>query len=110
MPVSTRSEAPRRADMRSPQPRYNPRKDETMPVFTKAQIERFTQDGYAVLPDFWNGDEVSALQAEIERFKREGLLRNVATVGDGKTHSERVANLQLCPMSPHSELFTALPF
>jgi phytanoyl-CoA hydroxylase len=34
----------------------------------------------------------------------------VATDGDGKTHSVTKANLQLCPMSPHSALFRALPF
>jgi len=46
----------------------------------------------------------------VERLKRDGLLSNVATAGDGKTQSQIKANLQLCPMSPHSELFRALPF
>ncbi len=81
-----------------------------MSVFTKEQIAQFRTDGYVALPEFWSEEEVAAMQAEVERFKRDGLLRNVATEGDGATHSKAVANLQLCPMSPHSELFKALPF
>jgi phytanoyl-CoA hydroxylase len=38
------------------------------------------------------------------------MLRNVATDGDGKTHSGTKANLQLCPMWPHSAFFRAMPF
>ncbi|MDQ2799239.1 MAG: phytanoyl-CoA dioxygenase family protein, partial [Armatimonadota bacterium] len=79
-------------------------------IFTPEQVQQFQEQGYVALPDFWNASEVAALQAELERLKREGKLRNVATEGDGKTHSQVKANLQLCPMSPHSDLFRALPF
>jgi len=48
--------------------------------------------------------------AELDRFKREGLLRNVATAGDGKTVSTAVQNLQICPIQPRSRLYRALPF
>ncbi len=50
------------------------------------------------------------MQAELERLKRDGLLRNVATDGDGKTHSSTIANLQLCPMYNRSDFFRAMPF
>lgn len=79
-------------------------------MFTEDQIQQFREHGYLAVPRFWTPDETAALQAEVERFKREGLLHNVATDGDGRTHSQTVANLQLCPMSPHSALFRALPF
>ena len=50
------------------------------------------------------------MRLELDRLKSEGKLRNVATDGDGKTHSTTKANLQLCPMWPHSRLFRAMPF
>ncbi|HEY3330992.1 MAG TPA: phytanoyl-CoA dioxygenase family protein [Capsulimonadaceae bacterium] len=78
--------------------------------FTEQQVKQFKTDGYLVVPEFFNSREVEALQAEIDRLKRVGKLRNVATDGDGKTHSATKANLQLCPMSPHSQLFKTLPF
>ena len=79
-------------------------------IFSPEQTEQFRTQGYVAVPDFWNAREVAALQAELERLKRDGKLRNVATEGDGRTQSQTKANLQLCPMSPHSDLFRALPF
>lgn len=79
-------------------------------TFTEEQLGQFRKQGFLAVPQFWDDAETAALQSEVARFKREGLLHNVATEGDGKTHSQRVANLQLCPMSPHSALFRALPF
>jgi phytanoyl-CoA hydroxylase len=78
--------------------------------FTPDQIKQFTTLGYVAVPDFWNAREVAAMQAELERLKRDGLLRNVATDGDGKTHSNTIANLQLCPMYSKSNFFRAMPF
>jgi len=79
-------------------------------VFTKAQIAQFREQGYVAVPDFWTAREATAMQKETERLKREGLLRNVATEGDGKTHSQSRANLQICPIYPKSEFFRAMPF
>ena len=79
-------------------------------MFTSLQIETFKVEGYLVVPGFWNEAETKALQAEIELLKQTGKLRNVATEGDGTTESAVSANLQLCPMSPHSDLLRALPF
>ena len=78
--------------------------------FSARQIERFRHDGYLAVPGFYGADEVAALQAEVERFKREGLVRNVATEGDGTTHSTTKANLQLIPLFDKSDLVRALPF
>jgi len=78
--------------------------------FVPDQIKQFQTQGYLAVPEFWNEREVRAMQTELERLKTEGLLRNVATSGDGKTESEQKANLQLCPMSPHSDFFRAMPF
>lgn len=75
-----------------------------------AQVRAFQKQGYVTAPHFFNAREVAALQAEVERLQREGILRNVATSGDGVTASQEKANLQICPMSPHSTLIRALPF
>lgn len=79
-------------------------------MLTEEQVCFFRRHGYLVIRDFWTPKEVAAMQAEVERFKREGLLRNVTTEGDGKTHSTSRQNLQLCPMAHKSPLFRALPF
>ncbi len=77
---------------------------------TEAQIAQFQEEGYTAVPAFFEPREVRAMLAELERFKREGMLRNVATDGDGKTHSDRTQNLQICPISPRSVFYRALPF
>ena len=78
--------------------------------FTTQQVEQFRSHGYVAVPDFWNESEVLAMQVELESLKRDGLLRNVATEGDGKTHSKSQLNLQLCPMYNKSDFFRAMPF
>ncbi len=78
--------------------------------FTPQQVDYFRQEGFLAVPNFWNQQEIAAMRAELERLKNAGLLRNVATAGDGKTASTQKANLQLCPMSLHSPLFRAMPF
>lgn len=79
-------------------------------TFDEAQKQQFRAQGWVAVPDFWNGREVAAMQAELERLKREGFLHNVATDGDGKTHSQNKQNLQLCPMYDKSDFFRAMPF
>lgn len=87
-----------------------------MQVMTKGkplsgeQVEQFRTHGWLAVPEFWTPDEIAAMREELERLKRDGKLRNVTTEGDGKTHSTTKQNLQLCPMSPHSRLFRAMPF
>lgn len=78
--------------------------------FSDEQAQQFHEEGYLAVPEFWSEREVEAMRVELERLKQAGLLRNVATDGDGETHSNAVANLQLCPMYPHSTFFRAMPF
>ena len=78
--------------------------------FTPQQITQFQTEGDLAIPDFWDAEEVAAMQAELDRLKDAGKLRNVATEGDGITHSQKASNLQICPLYPHSDFFRALPF
>ncbi len=78
--------------------------------FTAEQVQQFQSEGYLAVREFWTAREVQAMRAELDRLKTDGLLRNVATDGDGATESQTVANLQLCPMYPHSTFFRAMPF
>ena len=79
-------------------------------TLTPAQVAHFQTEGWLAIPNFWTADEVHAMQNELGRLQSEGLLRNVATDGDGKTASAAKANLQLCPMWPHSNFFRAMPW
>ncbi|MCX6045459.1 MAG: phytanoyl-CoA dioxygenase family protein [Chloroflexi bacterium] len=76
----------------------------------QTKIEQFQTEGYTFIPDFFSQDEVAAMRVELERFKSEGLGRNVATDGDGKTHSTTKINYQIIPLNDKSTLFRALPF
>ena len=78
--------------------------------FTTKQVEQFREEGWLGVPQFWTEREIAAMRVELERFKEEGLLRNVSVDGDGQTRSQTAANLQLCPMYPHSKFFRAMPF
>lgn len=77
---------------------------------TETQVAHYREHGYLAIPDFWTPREVAAMRADLERLVRDGKLRNVTTEGDGKTPSATRVNLQLCPMSPHSDLCRAMPF
>jgi ectoine hydroxylase-related dioxygenase (phytanoyl-CoA dioxygenase family) len=77
---------------------------------TAAQLADYERDGYIAMPGFFDQREVAAMVAELERFKREGLGRNVATDGDGSTHSRTKINYQIIPLNDKSALFRALPY
>lgn len=79
-------------------------------AITDKQVQQFRTQGFTIAPTFFDAREVRAIQAEVARMQRDGLLRNVRTEGDGKTHSAQKQNLQLCPMYHKSDLFRALPF
>lgn len=76
--------------------------------FTPDQIKQFRSEGYIAIAEFWSSDEVRAMQLELERLKREGLIRNVVPAETAESTGK--VNLQLCPMSPHSTFFRAMPF
>ncbi len=79
-------------------------------MLTASQRHQFETEGYTTAPDFFDAREVAAMQAELERLHREGKLNNVATDGDGTTPSKHAANLQICPMTPHSRLIRSLKY
>src|ERR1044072_9197167 len=79
-------------------------------MLTETQMTTYRELGYVMLPHFFDTDEVIAMQPELARLRATGTFRNVSTDGDGKTHSKAKENLQICPLSPHSPLFRALPF
>ena len=77
---------------------------------TQAQIAHFREQGYLAQPEFFTEREIKGLQAELDRLFGAGMLRNVATDGDGKTHSQKKFNYQICPIYHKSAFFRAMPF
>jgi ectoine hydroxylase-related dioxygenase (phytanoyl-CoA dioxygenase family) len=77
---------------------------------SRDQLANYMRDGYVAMPGFFSTREVAAMVAELERFKRQGLGRNVATDGDGQTHSRTRINYQIIPLNDKSALFRALPY
>ena len=81
-----------------------------MDKFSQAEIAHFRTEGYVTAPRLFNAREVQAMQVELDYFKQNGLGRNVATDGDGQTHSTTQINYQIIPLNDKSTLFRALPF
>ena len=79
-------------------------------MLTESQIAQFSREGYVVVPEFFDPDEVTALRLDIARLRRDGRLRNVAPQGVDSPETNGRANLQLVPIAPHSLLFRTLPF
>lgn len=79
-------------------------------MLTSQQVQQFQKEGYTAVSNLFTDREIQAMRAELNRFKREGLLRNVATDGDGETHSTTQINLQICPITPKSTFYRAFPF
>src|SRR5471030_2226639 len=77
---------------------------------TLEQLTQYRRDGYTTVPDFFNRQEVTAMQTELQRLKDDGLLHNIARAGDGQTETTTAVNLQICPVAPKSELFRSLGF
>ena len=79
-------------------------------LLSQDHVARFRRDGWCLVSPFFDAREVRALAAEVARFQRQGLLRNLRTDGDGRTRSGSRANLQLIPLHDKSDLIRALPF
>lgn len=79
-------------------------------MFKQDQISHFRKEGFLAVNDFFNEKEVTALRAAFQELLDKGILHNVATDHDGKSHSQKKLNLQVCPLSYHHPLFAALPF
>ena len=54
---------------------------------SEEQVRHWKEEGYVAVPHFFSAPELEAMRKELDRLKAEGLLRNVATEGDGKTLS-----------------------
>ena len=77
---------------------------------TEAEAAHWHTHGYVAVPDFLTPAEIGVLRAEIIALQTVGKLRNVATDSDGRTTSSQAANLQLCPIGPHSRPIRALAY
>eukprot|EP00658_Telonema_sp_P-2_P056035 TRINITY_DN44530_c0_g1_i1.p1 TRINITY_DN44530_c0_g1~~TRINITY_DN44530_c0_g1_i1.p1 ORF type:complete len:352 (+),score=29.42 TRINITY_DN44530_c0_g1_i1:201-1256(+) len=73
-------------------------------------VAEFKSRGWCAVPDFWEAHEIDALRNALSLLQVRGRLANVATDGDGETHTEVARNLQLCPLSPELPIFRSLPF
>lgn len=73
-------------------------------MLTPEQIQHFRDQGYTVASLLFSRREVQAMLAELDRFKAEGLGRNVSTDPEAKV------NYQVIPLNDKSRLFRALPF
>ena len=58
---------------------------------------------------FFTPQEARAMQLEIERFKRTGLVRNVSTAGDGKTTSTAALGASLEVPTPDGPISLKVP-
>ena len=79
----------------------------TMVTLTEQTMTQYQRDGYCAMPHFFDAREVRAMVVELERFKREGLGRNVVTEGDGQTHSRTKINYQIIPQVQLKKLGSA---
>ena len=79
-------------------------------MLTANEITQWREEGYVAIPDFFDRAQVAALQAEVRVLQDAGKLRNVATIGDGKTASQEAFNLQICPAGPDSRIIRSLPY
>ena len=79
-------------------------------ILSKEQLDAYYDQGFTLVPNLFSADDVAVMRAELDRLKIDGLLRNVSTDGDGETPTDKEQNLQVCPLSPVSETFRALPF
>jgi ectoine hydroxylase-related dioxygenase (phytanoyl-CoA dioxygenase family) len=77
---------------------------------SQQQIEQYRETGCLVVDRFFAPREVEGMRAELERFKAQDMLRNVATEGDGVTPAKKAMNLQIVMTSDKSDLLRALPW
>lgn len=78
-------------------------------VLTQAHVQHFKTKGWVAVPGFWAPKDVAVIRASLTLLQSRGRLANVATEGDGITHTAVPRNFQLCPLTPELGLFKALP-
>ena len=79
-------------------------------MLTREQVNHWKEEGYVIIPDFFNSEEVALMREEMENLCENGHGRNPVTDGDGETSSKKAINLQIIPLRDKSELFKGLPF
>jgi ectoine hydroxylase-related dioxygenase (phytanoyl-CoA dioxygenase family) len=79
-------------------------------VLNADQVSDYHDRGFTVVHNFFNSSEIAVMRGELQRLLDAGCLNNVATDGDGVTQSTSSINLQICPLSPESEVLRTLPF
>ena len=81
-----------------------------MSLLTEQNVKEFRQMGFTKIDHFWTDSELAAIKAALQDLVEAGKLSNVATEGDGVTHTRVDRNLQLCPLMPEHPLFDCLPY
>ncbi|NRA37624.1 MAG: phytanoyl-CoA dioxygenase family protein [Planctomycetes bacterium] len=81
-----------------------------MYTISPEQTQQFQQQGYCLAPDFFTAEDVAVMRHELQRLRDDGLVINKCTEADGKTQTNNLANLQICPLTPHSDVFRSLAF
>lgn len=73
-------------------------------MLQREHLTQFFKSGYCAVPHFFDTEEVSAMQLELDRMRCAGQFNNVAA------SPTAVQNLQLMPIYDKSPLYRALPF
>ena len=81
-----------------------------MNLLTEENIKEFRELGFTKVNHFWSDSELSGIKSALEELVSAGKLNNVATDGDGLTHTLEDRNLQLCPLMPEHKIFDCLPY
>ena len=79
-------------------------------ALTVEDVRHFREHGWVACKGFWEPRELEAIRRGLGALQTAGRLANVATSGDGVTHTDVAQNLQLCPVSPELPIFRSLPF
>jgi len=81
-----------------------------MNLLTEENIKEFRELGFTKVNHFWSDSELAGIKSALEELVSAGKLNNVATDGDGLTHTLEDRNLQLCPLMPEHKIFDCLPY
>lgn len=73
-------------------------------MLSDKDVQRFTQEGFLAVPEFFDCREVDAMQYEVGRWIRTGKFRDVSTAPQERQ------NFQTIPLHNLSTLFRAVPF
>lgn len=81
-----------------------------MYTINQQQINDFHHHGFCLVPHFFDEADIALMRLELQRLRDLQMLANKCTSGDGCTPDSNKINLQICPLTPHSDIFRSLPF